>query len=334
MAEMDSNASGDLSRVVCTSEVAITTPAAKLLATGGVDAFCATLRPYALQAKVEPGVAKLRGHRLALELFARFVERLEADILETPSLGLDHCAALVRDFLDNQLKFDLAFRLQGVPKAVRPLNLAQVGFMNALLEDGHELLFGIGPTGTGKTHLALAAGLALLAAGKVQHLVVTRPIVLWEGEIMTAPRRADLVDEGQLTAVEDELQSLIGHQAHRRLVTEGKLELVPLGCLRGRTFNNSFILVDEAQNLLVHQMRMVLTRLGHASRMVILGDPGQIDLHGDELSGLPDILGRLHGRNLALVHEFRREEIVRNPLVAEIESLYVEGTSMPARRAA
>jgi len=334
MAEMVSNETGDLSRVVCSGEVALTAPAARMLAAGGVDTFCAALRPYALQAAVEPGVAKLRGHRLAVELFTKFVERLEADILETSSLGLDHCAELSRDFISNQLKFDLAFRLQGVSHAVRPMNLAQVGFMNALLKDGHELLFGIGPTGTGKTHLALAAGLALLAAGKVQHLVVTRPIILWEGENMTASRRANLVDEGQLTAIEDELQNLIGHEAHRRLVTEGKLEIVPLGYLRGRTFNNSFILVDEAQNLLTHQMRMVLTRLGRSSRMVILGDPGQIDLHGDELSGLTDILGRLRGRNLALVHEFRREEIVRNALVAEIESLYSEGTSMPPRRAA
>ena len=180
--------------------------------------------------------------------------------------------------------------------------------MNAVLADQHELIFGIGPTGTGKTHLALAAGLALLAAGKVQQLVITRPLVLWEGEAMTAARRADLVD--------------------------GRLELVPVGRLRGRTFNNSFILVDEAQNLLPHQMRMVLTRLGRDSRLVILGDPEQVGLRGDELPGLPDILRRLEGSNLALVQEFRRSEIVRNPLVAQIEALYADGTAMPTRRAA
>ena len=299
-----------------------------------METIFAALQPYGLQARLEPTGVQVRGHRLAVELFEKLVQRLEEHVSEGRALQGCSLAATVREFLDHQLKFDLAFRLPGVPHAVRPLNLSQVALMNAILEDEHKLLFGVGPTGTGKTHLALAAGLSLLAGGKVQHLIITRPLTLWEGEPMTAPRRANIVDEGQLTAVEDELHQLIGYEASRRLIAEGKLELVPIGCLRGRTFNNSFILVDEAQNLVPHQMRMVLTRLGHASRMVVLGDPEQIDLHGDELSGLPDILRRLEGRQLALVHQFRRNEIVRNPLVAEIESLYADESDMALGRAA
>lgn len=325
---------GDSSRAPSARELPLTLPVARALESGGLELISSALRPYPLQATLSPSGARVRGQSLAVDLFAKLMQRLEATVADGKPLHPADLADIVRDFIEAQLKFDLAFRLQGVPQAVRPLNLAQVAFMNAVLADQHELIFGIGPTGTGKTHLALAAGLALLAAGKVQQLVITRPLVLWEGEAMTAARRADLVDEGQLTAVEDELHQLVGHEGARRLIADGKLELVPLGRLRGRTFNNSFILVDEAQNLLPHQMRMVLTRLGRDSRLVILGDPEQVDLRGDELPGLPDILRRLEGSNLALVQEFRRSEIVRNPLVAEIEALYADGTAMPTRRAA
>jgi phosphate starvation-inducible PhoH-like protein len=331
---MTSTFEGDSSRTLIASELALPPQVAGVLGSGGLELISSAMRPYALQARVGPSSVRVRGESLAVDLFAKLLQRLAASVSGGKALSPTDMADIVHDFLDNQLKFDLAFRLKGVPHAVRPLNLTQVAFMNAMLADRHELIFGIGPTGTGKTHLALAAGLALLATGKVQHLVITRPSVLWEGETMTATRRADIVDAGQLTAVEDELHQLVGYEGSRRLIVDGQLELVPLGCLRGRTFNNSFILVDEAQNLLAHQMRMVLTRLGRDSRLVMLGDPDQVDLLGDELSGLPDILRRLEGSDLALVHQFRRGEIVRNPLVAEIEALYDDGTAMPIRRAA
>ena len=331
---MAQNFKGDSSREPSAHQLALPLPVISVLGGGGIDIITSALKPYALQVKVGPSGAWTRGEALAVDLFVKLMQQLAASVSAGETLRLEHLPEIVRDFIETQLRFDLAFRLQGVPHAVRPLNLNQVAFMNAMLCDQHELVFGIGPTGTGKTHLALAAGLALLAEGKVHNLVITRPLVLWAGETMTAPRRADIVNEGQLTAVEDELHQLLGVEASRRLIADGKLELVPLGCLRGRTFNDSFILVDEAQNLLAHQMRMVLTRLGRDSRLVLLGDPDQIDLHGDELSGLPDILGKLEGRDLALVHHFGRGEIVRNPLVAEIEALYSDGTAMPSRHAA
>jgi len=330
---MTSTFEGDSSRALVASELALSSPIVSVLGSGGLEVISSAMFPYALQARVGASRVRVRGESLAVDLFAKLLQRLEASVSGGKALDLKGLTDLVHDFLDTQLKFDLAFRLQGVPHAVRPLNLTQVAFMNAMLADQHGLIFGIGPTGTGKTHLALAAGLDLLATGKVQHLVITRPSVLWEGEPMTATRRADIIDEGQLTAVEDELHQLVGFEGSRRLIAEGKLELVPLGCLRGRTFNNSFILVDEAQNLLAHQMRMVLTRLGRDSRLVMLGDPDQIDLHGDELSGLPDILRRLEGSDLAIVQQFRRSEIVRNPLVIELEALYDDGTAMPIRHA-
>ncbi len=325
---------GDPSRAVITRELSLSSTVVNALAGGGIELITQAMRPYGLQVKAGPEGTRVKGHLAAVDLFVKLMGELETSAGDGVSLDSNALAEMLRAFLEHQLKFDLAFRLEGLPHAVRPLNLTQVAFMNALLDDPHQLILGIGPTGTGKTHLAIAAGLSLLAAGKVQHLIVTRPLVLWEGEVMTAPRRADIVNEGQFTAIDDELHDLIGYEASQRLIAEGRLELVPLGCLRGRTFNQSYIVVDEAQNLLSHQMRMVLTRLGRGSRMVVLGDPEQIDLHGDELSGLPDFLHRLEGGDLALVHRFRRSEIVRNPLVADIEALFDDDAGMPAQRAA
>lgn len=302
----------------------IATPALGELLTdqGVIRDFAASFAPYTVETTLAGRDVTLSGHAVAVELAARILQAANDEVAEHGTLDRVGFMVLIDKILQHDLKYALAFRLQGVPHAVRPLTLSQFAFMSAMLNDPHHLVFGIGPTGTGKTHLALAAGLSLLASGVVKHLVVTRPHVLWEGEVMTGPKRAEILNEGQLTPIEDELHSLIGKEATERLIASAQLEIVPLGCLRGRTFNESFILVDESQNLTVHNMRMAVTRIGRDSRMVVLGDPEQVDLHGDELSGLPHLLKLIRSRDIALVHHFRRREIIRDPLVMELEALY------------
>jgi phosphate starvation-inducible PhoH-like protein len=282
----------------------------------------AALQPYALRATpIERGV-NLAGEKLAVTLAEKTLEKLQALQKQQSHVDLKAVDEAVHAVIKHALRYDLVFRLEGVRHPVCPLSLGQVAFLDVILSNRHALTFGVGPTGTGKTHLALAAALCLLAREAVQHIVITRPHVLWEGEVVTAARRADIVDEGQLTPIDDELYALIGREAAGRLKSQGRLEIVPLGCLRGRTFNDSIILVDEAQNLLIPQMRMVLTRLGRNSRMIIIGDPEQTDLHGLELSGLPQVLRMIEGRGFSTVHKFQHQEIVRNPVVAELEALY------------
>ena len=139
---------------------------------------------------------------------------------------------------------------------------------------------------------------------------------------MTAERRMDVVEEGQLTPLEDELSALIGREPMNHLKKEGRLQVMPFGRLRGRTFNDGLLLVDDAQNLTIPQMRMALTRMGRNARIIVTGDPQQSELHGDAVSGLTHALKLFAGQSFCAVHQFRESEIVRNPVVAEIEGLY------------
>ncbi|MDP1632829.1 MAG: PhoH family protein [Caulobacter sp.] len=291
------------------------------------------LRPYHVHLSPQPGGVGVKGDDTAVTLTVRMFEAIGEVQRSTGRLDLAAMLDAVADVVPNALKHDLAYRLTGINHPLRPMSLSQVAFMNAMLHADRSLIFGVGPTGTGKTHLAVAAGLSLLAEGRFKHLVITRPHVLMEGEVMTPALRAETGPDDQLTAVEDALHELIGHEALKRLMDSGQIEITPLGRMRGRTFNDSFIIVDEAQNMTVRKMRMVVTRIGRNARMVITGDHAQVDLPGDEPSGLAHLLGLVEGTDLALVHTFDRRQIIRNDLVARLETLYA-GEETPGLRAA
>jgi len=246
--------------------------------------------------------------------------------------------ALIRDtvatVVKNALKHELSYSLAGLRGALHPMSLSQTAFMSTMLSGHRSLIFGVGPTGTGKTHLAIAAGLNQVAESQFKKLVITRPRVRLEGEIMTPELRAETTYSEQLTPIEDELHALIGRADTRRRIEQGLIEIMPLGRMRGRTFNETFIVVDEAQNMTVRNMRMAVTRLGRGSRMVVTGDPVQNDLPSGETSGLTHLLGMIAGTDLALVHQFQNVEIIRNDLVARIETLYSHEYDLDRRAAA
>ena len=294
----------------------------------------AAMRPYRLRLTPQDGALLAEGDDLAVTLVARIIEDLgkaEATPGQTDeALVLTTAAAATRD----ALKHELAWRLTGLHQPLRPMSLAQVAFVNALLHGDHPLVFGVGPTGTGKTHLTMAAGLSMLATGKFKHMVITRPHVLMEGEVMTPTLRAETEPDGQLAALEDVLRDLVGPEEIKRLTSHSLLEITPLGRMRGRTFNESFILVDEAQNMTVRKMRMAATRIGRGSRMVITGDPDQVDLPPDEPSGLVHLLDLVSGTDIASVHRFTQGQIVRNDVVARLEALYRQSGDPGVRVAA
>ena len=287
-----------------------------------LHAIAAALRPFYLQFAPSHDGVLITGDRTAQKLAANIVTDIAQSTTPLARLDAEQVARAIAQALEYALKHDLAFRLPGLNVAIRPLSLAQVKFMEELLNDPHELIFGIGPTGTGKTHLAIAAGLNLLAEERVKSLIMTRPHVLSEGETMTAALRAETKADTQLTPFYDELHSLIGHEEIQRLTELGKLEIVPLGLLRGRTFNDAYIIVDEAQNMSVSKMRMVLTRLGNNSRMIVTGDPTHVHMLDGGPSGLAQVLHMIEGDDIALVHRFDQTHIIRNPLVARLEALY------------
>ena len=292
------------------------------------------VRPFRLAISPVGGGIRVTGDEIAVSLIVEMIRRIaeatEAGHTISEPMVNSVAAATVQD----ALKHELAFRLNGIHSAVRPMSLSQVAFMNAMLFSDRPLIFGVGPTGTGKTHLAIAAGLNLIADKHFKSMVVTRPRGMLEGDVMTAALRAETVYDGQLTPIEDALRDLIGRDETRRQIEHGLLEITPLGRMRGRSFNDCFILTDEAQNMSKKMMRMALTRMGRNSRMVVTGDPAQVALAGDEPSGLPHILKHVAGTDIALVHQFQNHQIIRNPTVARIEAIYSSEDDPEIRAAA
>lgn len=292
------------------------------------------VRPFRIGIAPNAGGVRLSGDEIAVSLVAEMMRRISEATKAGDAVNEPMVNAVAQSTVQDALKHALAFRLNGIHSAVRPMSLSQFAFMNAMLMSDRPLIFGIGPTGTGKTHLAIAAGLNLIADKRFKSMVVTRPRGMLDGDVMTAALRAETVYDEQLTPIEDALHDLIGRDETRRRIDHGLLEITPLGRMRGRSFNECFILIDEAQNMGRKMMRMALTRLGRDSRMVVTGDPAQVALAGDEASGLPHILRHIEGTDIALVHQFRNDQIIRNATVARIEAIYSSEDEPEIRAAA
>ena len=146
--------------------------------------------------------------------------------------------------------------------------------------------------------------------------------------VLTPSTRNELEYDDQFEFLEDILLDLVGNTAFRQLIESRRLELMPLGHMRGRTFNDALLIVDEAQNMSVRKMRMVVTRIGRGSRMVLTGDPEHVDLRGDEPSGLGHLLRMVEGSDFAKVFRFAGGQIVRSPLATRLEELYARDGGM------
>jgi phosphate starvation-inducible PhoH-like protein len=181
----------------------------------------------------------------------------------------------------------------------------------------HHLTLAVGPAGTGKTYLAVSAAVAALEAGEVGRIVLTRPAVEAGESLGYLP--GDINDKlaPYLRPLYDALNERLGGKRVKQLMTEGAIEIAPIAYMRGRTLNNAFIVIDEAQNCTYGQIKMLLTRLGWHSTMVVTGDPDQSDLLNG-LSGLSDIARRLEPIPEIAVIRLGDRDIVRHPLVADM----------------
>jgi len=195
----------------------------------------------------------------------------------------------------------------------------------------HDITFGIGPAGTGKTYLAVAMALATLREGKVSRIILTRPAVEAGEALGFLP--GDLYEKimPYLRPLHDALQDMMPAEELKKHTERNSIEIAPLAYMRGRTLNNAFIILDEAQNSTTEQMLMFLTRLGHGSKAVITGDETQIDLPPHKHSGLLEahrVLRRVEGISVV---EFSKRDVVRHPLVQRIIAAYEEhrGKSQP-----
>jgi phosphate starvation-inducible protein PhoH and related proteins len=196
----------------------------------------------------------------------------------------------------------------------------QALYVKAMRE--HELVFGLGPAGTGKTYLAVAAAVDLLMTGRVERIILSRPAVEAGERLGFLPGDLREKVDPYLRPIFDALNDMLpADQLSKRLGT-GEIEIAPIAFMRGRTLARAFVILDEAQNTTPVQMKMFLTRLGEGSRMVVTGDPTQVDLPPATKSGLADALEALEGIESVAVVRFTERDVVRHPLVARIVGAY------------
>ncbi|MBB5354526.1 phosphate starvation-inducible PhoH-like protein [Anoxybacillus mongoliensis] len=205
-------------------------------------------------------------------------------------------------------------------KAIRVKTLGQRQYVSAIQR--HDLIFGIGPAGTGKTYLAVVMAVQALKNGQVKRIILTRPAVEAGENLGFLPGDLKEKVDPYLRPLYDALHDVLGHEHTQRLIERGAIEIAPLAYMRGRTLDDAFVILDEAQNTTPSQMKMFLTRLGFGSKMVITGDISQVDLPKGVRSGLAiakDILTNVSGISFVFLEQ---ADVVRHPLVGKIIAAY------------
>ncbi|MGA9491138.1 MAG: PhoH family protein [Mycobacterium sp.] len=205
-------------------------------------------------------------------------------------------------------------------KTIRPKTLNQKNYVDAI--DAHTIVFGIGPAGTGKTYLAMAKAVNSLQTKQVSRIILTRPAVEAGERLGFLPGTLSEKIDPYLRPLYDALHDMMDPELIPKLMSSGVIEVAPLAYMRGRTLNDAFIILDEAQNTTAEQMKMFLTRLGFGSKVVVTGDVTQIDLPGVARSGLRAAVGILDGIDDIHIAELTSADVVRHRLVSEIVDAY------------
>jgi phosphate starvation-inducible PhoH-like protein len=205
-------------------------------------------------------------------------------------------------------------------KILAPKSINQRRYLEAI--ERNDLVFGVGPAGTGKTYLAVAMGISALLAKRVSRIILTRPAVEAGEKLGFLPGTLQEKVDPYLRPLYDALYDMLDADKVEKLLERNSIEVAPIAFMRGRTLNDSFIILDEAQNSTPEQMKMVLTRLGFNSKMVVNGDLTQIDLPGGRRSGLTDALDVLKGVEGISTVYFDERDVVRHTLVQRMVKAY------------
>jgi phosphate starvation-inducible PhoH-like protein len=256
--------------------------------------------------------------RRGVEVLRELFEQTGDDIL----IDADHIHIALREQVDRAAATrdasDVAVRTKrGVIRGRSPL---QKAYLQSISD--HVLSFGIGPAGTGKTYLAVAMAVEALERDRVRRLVLVRPAVEAGEKLGFLPGDMAQKIDPYLRPLYDALYEMLGFEKVARLIERSVIEVAPLAFMRGRTLNESFIILDEAQNTTVEQMKMFLTRIGFGSVAVVTGDVTQIDLPKHVPSGLKHAMQVLQGVDEIGITQFRSEDVVRHPLVQTIVRAY------------
>ena len=242
------------------------------------------------------------GNVLSIEAVARSIAMLESKPMDHPA------EVLSLNIVSNR------------GRSIRPKTANQKRYVDAI--EDHTITFGIGPAGTGKTYLAMAKAVSALQAKKVNRIVLTRPAVEAGEKLGFLPGTLNEKIDPYLRPLFDALHDMIDIETIPRMIQSGIIEVAPLAFMRGRTLNDAFIILDEAQNTTPEQMKMFLTRLGFGSKMVITGDVTQIDLPNGQHSGLRVVRDILKGIDDIAFLELTAEDVVRHRLIGDIVKAY------------
>ncbi|MDQ2702941.1 MAG: PhoH family protein [Pseudomonadota bacterium] len=309
-----------------TSEFALDPPDAERLA-NLAGPFDAHLRLLELRLGVEIGnrgnVFRIVGPLAAVSVAERLLRALWRDtvdeVLTEPAIHLRLGEAAVdRTVVEDIEPQEVAVRVK--KGTIRGRGMNQARYLHAIAT--HDINFGIGPAGTGKTFLAVAMAVEALNESRVQRLVLVRPAVEAGEKLGFLPGDLSQKVDPYLRPLYDALYEMLGVEKVVKLLEKNVIEIAPLAYMRGRTLNDAFVILDEAQNTSVEQMKMFLTRIGFGSTAVVTGDLTQVDLPKHQKSGLKDALEVLRGVDGIGFTFFEAKDVVRHPLVAKIVNAY------------
>lgn len=291
-----------------------------------------------LESKLDVSIAD-RGNRLIISgdqdqtrKAEKILKNLWKKLEQDQDVGKAEIDAALR-FMDNdhmskpqkkQIKSDSNLTITTKKKPIMPRSPNQAAYIKEIQK--HELVFGLGPAGTGKTYLAVAVGVHMYMEGLVERLIFCRPAVEAGERLGFLPGDMREKVDPYLRPIYDALHDMMPVDVIAKKMETGEIEVAPLAFMRGRTLSNAFVILDEAQNTTVTQMKMILTRLGESSRMVITGDLSQTDLPRHEKSGLRDAVETLEGVEGISFMQFAKEDVVRHPLVGRIVAAYDKKT--------
>ncbi len=286
-------------------------------------------REFHVSAVVRDSVLKFSGDEESVDKAARVTESLmklvnRGEVID--ELSVRYCMNMVLEDKEEkvvELSGDtICVTAKGKP--VKPKTVGQRNYCNTI--KNKTITIGVGPAGTGKTYLAVAMAVTAFRAGTVNRIILTRPAVEAGEKLGFLPGDLQQKVDPYLRPLYDALFDMLGAETYAKYIEKGAIEVAPLAYMRGRTLDDSFIILDEAQNTTAEQMKMFLTRLGFGSKMVITGDVTQIDLPDGKRSGLKDAMRILRGIDDIGQFRFTEKDVVRHKLVQDIVKAYEKAT--------
>jgi phosphate starvation-inducible PhoH-like protein len=282
-----------------------------------------------IQASSRGNMVALSGEKNSVELAKNVLNSLYTDLQNGVEIGGQQVDAAIRmlgahvqEEKKNNLFGMTDLNVKTMKKNVRPYTPAQGKYIEALA--ANELVFALGPAGTGKTYIAVAMAVAMFTSGKVEKIILSRPAVEAGEKLGFLPGDLKEKIDPYLRPLYDALFDMMPAEKLDRHMSNGEIEVAPLAFMRGRTLANAFVILDEAQNTTPTQMKMFLTRMGENTRMVVTGDLSQTDLPKDIKSGLGDVIRKVETIDGIGVVRFLDSDVVRHPLAAKIIQAYDE----------